>query len=178
MAAKSVVEIDVQDEKFQAFLEKFNEYQKALEELPEQWRGAAQGIGDSAKQTEKVLGSTEAIAQAFNEGIAAVASINEGLDRLNGNLEKANKTQSEFNKKSSGARKFLSKASKDAKSLAGHMKDATTSLLSWGRCWGCFLVWPVRVGCGVSTAWRVLLLRSGSRLWDWEPLPAVLMPAR
>ena len=68
MAAKSVVEIDVQDEKFQAFLEKFNEYQKALEELPEQWRGAAQGIGDSAKQTEKVLGSTEAIAQAFNEG--------------------------------------------------------------------------------------------------------------
>ena len=99
-----------------------------------------------------MLGSTEAIAQAFNEGIAAVASINEGLDRLNGNLEKANKTQSEFNKKSSGARKFLSKASKDAKSLAGHMKDATTSLLSWGRCWGCFLVCPVRVGCGVSTA--------------------------
>lgn len=138
MAAKSVVEIDVQDEKFQAFLEKFNEYQKALEELPEQWRGAAQGIGDSAKQTEKVLGSTEAIAQAFNEGIAAVASINEGLDRLNGNLEKANKTQSEFNKKSSGARKFLSKASKDAKSLAGHMKDATTSLLSWGAVLGLF----------------------------------------
>lgn len=138
MAAKSVVEIDVQDEKFQAFLEKFNEYQKALEELPEQWRGAAQGIGDSAKQTEKVLGSTEAIAQAFNEGIAAVASINEGLDRLNGNLEKANKTQSEFNKKSSGARQFLSKASKDAKSLAGHMKDATTSLLSWGAVLGLF----------------------------------------
>lgn len=138
MAAKSVVEIDVQDEKFQAFLEKFNEYQKALEELPEQWRGAAQGIGDSARQTEKVLGSAEAIAQAFNEGIAAVASINEGLDRLNGNLEKANKTQSEFNKKSSGARKFLSKASKDAKSLAGHMKDATTSLLSWGAVLGLF----------------------------------------
>lgn len=85
-----------------------------------------------------MLGSTEAIAQAFNEGIAAVASINEGLDRLNGNLEKANKTQSEFNKKSSGARKFLSKASKDAKSLAGHMKDATTSLLSWGAVLGLF----------------------------------------
>lgn len=39
MAAKSIVEIDVQDEKFQSFLEKFNEYQKALGELPEQWRG-------------------------------------------------------------------------------------------------------------------------------------------
>ncbi|HFD2062245.1 TPA: lytic transglycosylase domain-containing protein [Serratia marcescens] len=138
MAAKSVVEIDVQDEKFQAFLEKFNEYQKALEELPEQWRGAAQGIGDSAKQTEKVLGSTEAIAQSFTEGVAAIASLNDGLDRLNGNLEKANKTQSEFNKKNRRASTFLSKANKDAKELAGHIKNATTSLLSWGTVLGLF----------------------------------------
>ncbi|WP_337050066.1 lytic transglycosylase domain-containing protein [Serratia fonticola] len=138
MAAKSVVEIDVQDEKFQTFLEKFNEYQKALEGLPEQWRGAAQGIGDSAKQTDKVLGSTEAIAQSFTDGVAAIASINDGLDRLNGNLERANKTQSEFNKKTSGARKFLNKASKDAKDLAGHIKNATTSLLSWGAVLGLF----------------------------------------
>lgn len=138
MAAKSVVEIDVQDEKFQAFLEKFNEYQKALEGLPEQWRGAAQGIGDSAKQTDRVLGSTEAIAQSFTDGVAAIASINDGLDRLNGNLERANKTQSEFNKKTSGARKFLNKASKDAKDLAGHIKDATASLLSWGAVLGLF----------------------------------------
>ncbi|MFT2793034.1 lytic transglycosylase domain-containing protein [Serratia sp. T13T92] len=138
MAAKSVVEIDVQDEKFQTFLEKFNEYQKALEGLPEQWRGAAQGIGDSAKQTDKVLGSTEAIAQSFTDGVAAIASINDGLDRLNGNLERANKTQSEFNKKTSGARKFLNKASKDAKDLSGHIKDATASLLSWGAVLGLF----------------------------------------
>ncbi|WP_447885247.1 lytic transglycosylase domain-containing protein [Serratia fonticola] len=138
MAAKSVVEIDVQDEKFQTFLEKFNEYQKALEGLPEQWRGAAQGIGDSAKQTDKVLGSTEAIARSFTDGVAAIASINDGLDRLNGNLERANKTQSEFNKKTSGAGKFLNKASKDAKELAGHIKNATTSLLSWGAVLGLF----------------------------------------
>lgn len=138
MAAKSVVEIDVQDEKFQTFLEKFNEYQKALEGLPEQWRGAAQGIGDSAKQTDKVLGSTEAIARSFTDGVAAIASINDGLDRLNGNLERANKTQSEFNKKTSGAGKFLNKASKDAKDLAGHIKNATTSLLSWGAVLGLF----------------------------------------
>ncbi|EAN8730217.1 hypothetical protein JDW78_004755, partial [Salmonella enterica subsp. enterica serovar Lubbock] len=60
------------------------------------------------------------------------------LDRLNGNLEKATKTQTEFNKKSGGARNFLNKASKDAKSLAGHIKDATTSLLSWGTVLGLF----------------------------------------
>ncbi|EBT4398197.1 hypothetical protein RT857_002334 [Salmonella enterica] len=138
MAAKSIVEIDVQDEKFQSFLEKFNEYQKALGELPEQWRGAVHGLGDAAKETERVRDGTEGITKAFADGVAALTSVNDGLDRLNGNLEKATKTQTEFNKKSGGARNFLNKASKDAKSLAGHIKDATTSLLSWGTVLGLF----------------------------------------
>ncbi|EEP7970150.1 hypothetical protein HCL06_001718 [Salmonella enterica] len=138
MAAKSIVEIDVQDEKFQSFLEKFNEYQKSLSELPEQWRGAVHGLGEAAKETERVRDGTEGITKAFVDGVAALASVNDGLDRLNGNLEKATKTQTEFNKKSGGARNFLNKASKDAKSLAGHIKDATTSLLSWGTVLGLF----------------------------------------
>ncbi|EDM4449528.1 hypothetical protein CSU86_08430 [Salmonella enterica subsp. enterica serovar Dublin] len=138
MAAKSIVEIDVQDEKFQSFLEKFNEYQKALGELPEQWRGAVHGLGEAAKETERVRDGTEGITKAFADGVAALVSVNDGLDRLNGNLEKATKTQTEFNKKSGGARNFLNKASKDAKSLAGHIKDATTSLLSWGTVLGLF----------------------------------------
>ncbi|EFS3247313.1 hypothetical protein HX247_004117 [Salmonella enterica] len=138
MAAKSIVEIDVQDEKFQSFLEKFNEYQKALSELPEQWRGAVHGLGEAAKETERVRDGTEGITKAFADGVAALASVNDGLDRLNGNLEKATKTQTEFNRRSGGARNFLNKASKDAKSLAGHIKDATTSLLSWGTVLGLF----------------------------------------
>ncbi|EAB4391816.1 hypothetical protein LCU40_001123 [Salmonella enterica] len=138
MAAKSIVETDVQDEKFQSFLEKFNEYQKALSELPEQWRGAVHGLGEAAKETERVRDGTEGITKAFADGVAALASVNDGLDRLNGNLEKATKTQTEFNRKSGGARNFLNKASKDAKSLAGHIKDATTSLLSWGTVLGLF----------------------------------------
>ncbi|EAA8719803.1 hypothetical protein HU47_15060 [Salmonella enterica subsp. enterica serovar Abaetetuba] len=138
MAAKSIVEIDVQDEKFQSFLEKFNEYQKALSELPEQWRGAVHGLGEAAKETERVRDGTEGITKAFADGVAALSSVNDGLDRLNGNLEKATKTQTEFNRKSGGARNFLNKASKDAKSLAGHIKDATTSLLSWGTVLGLF----------------------------------------
>ncbi|EHM3822667.1 hypothetical protein KGD20_003211 [Salmonella enterica] len=138
MAAKSIVEIDVQDEKFQSFLEKFNEYQKALSELPEQWRGAVHGLGEAAKETERVRDGTEGITKAFADGVVALASVNDGLDRLSGNLEKATKTQTEFNRKSGGARNFLNKASKDAKSLAGHIKDATTSLLSWGTVLGLF----------------------------------------
>jgi len=138
MVAKSLLEIDVNDDKFQSFLEKFREYQSAIGELPEAWREAAQGIGVSAKATEKAQVNSESMAQAFAEGVASIAAINTGLDRLNGNLEKANKTQSVFNKAASGAQKFLNGATKDAKSLAGHIKDATTSLISWGTIVGVF----------------------------------------
>lgn len=138
MVAKSVVEIDVNDDKFVSFLDKFNEYQKALEGLPEQWRVAAVGIGQTAQETDKARVGTEAVSQAFNDGVAAIGSLNEGIDRLNGNLEKASKTQSDLNKKTSAGRAFLNKASKDAKSLAGHLKDATRSILSWGAILGIF----------------------------------------
>ncbi|HIA0779798.1 TPA: hypothetical protein ACWOXG_004649 [Salmonella enterica subsp. enterica] len=169
MAAKSIVEIDVQDEKFQSFLEKFNEYQKALGELPEQWRGAVHGLGEAAKETERVRDGTEGITKAFADGVAALASVNDGLDRLNGNLEKATKTQTEFNKKSGGARNFLNKASKDAKSLAGHIKDATTSLLSWGTVLGLFSglagaggLWGINHLAGNASAQRFTAMGLGT----------------
>ncbi|ECO8925801.1 hypothetical protein IFY44_001200 [Salmonella enterica] len=169
MAAKSIVEIDVQDEKFQSFLEKFNEYQKALSELPEQWRGAVHGLGEAAKETERVRDGTEGITKAFADGVAALASVNDGLDRLNDNLEKATKTQTEFNRKSGGARNFLNKASKDAKSLAGHIKDATTSLLSWGTVLGLFSglagaggLWGLNHRAGNASAQRFTAMGLGT----------------
>ena len=67
MAAKSVVEIDVQDEKFQAFWKNSMNTRRRSKNFRSNGE-ARRRIGDSAKQTEKVLGSTEAIAQAFNEG--------------------------------------------------------------------------------------------------------------
>ncbi|AOF23743.1 hypothetical protein BED35_12455 [Yersinia enterocolitica] len=138
MAAKSIIDIDVNDDKFQSFMEKFNEYQAALDDLPEAWRGVAQGIGDTEKETAKARSELEGVAKSFSDGAAAILSINSGLDRLNDSLDKANKNQSGFNKNASAAKKFLSGATKDAKSLAGHIKDATTSLISWTSILGLF----------------------------------------
>lgn len=138
MAAKSIIDIDVNDEKFQSFMEKFSEYQAALGDLPEAWRGVAHGIGDTEKETAKARSELEGVAKSFSDGAAAILSINSGLDRLNDSLDKANKNQSGFNKNASAAKKFLSGATKDAKSLAGHIKDATTSLISWGSILGLF----------------------------------------
>lgn len=79
MVAKSVVEIDVNDDKFVSFLDKFNEYQKALEGLPEQWRVAAVGIGQTVQETDKARVGTEAVSQAFTDGVAAIGSLNDGI---------------------------------------------------------------------------------------------------
>ncbi|QHP80644.1 lytic transglycosylase domain-containing protein [Pectobacterium odoriferum] len=138
MVAKSILEIDVNDDKFTSFMEKFREYQAALDELPEAWRGAAQGIGDSAKETAKAKVEGAALAKAFSDGADAILSINSGLDRLSTSIEEANKKQKDFNKNARSSGGFLKTAAKDAKSIAGHIKNATTSLLSWGSIVGVF----------------------------------------
>lgn len=138
MVAKSIVDIDVNDDKFVAFLEKFKEYQAALEDLPEAWRGLAHGATDATKETAKAKTEGDLLAKAFSEGASAILSINSGLERLTDSLDRANKSQEDFNKKTRSSKGFLSEATKDAKSLAGHIRDATTSLLSWGGIVGLF----------------------------------------
>lgn len=138
MVAKSIVDIDVNDDKFVSFMEKFKEYQAALEELPEAWRGLAHGATDATKETAKAKTEGDLLAKAFSEGASALLSINSGLERLTDSLDRASKTQDDFNKKARSSKGFLSDATKDAKSLAGHIRDATTSLLSWGGIVGLF----------------------------------------
>ncbi|MEY7870572.1 hypothetical protein [Enterobacter roggenkampii] len=138
MVAKSIVDIDVNDDKFVAFMEKLKEYQAALEELPEAWRGLAHGATDATKETAKAKTEGDLLAKAFSEGASAILSINSGLERLTDSLDRANKSQEDFNKKTRSSKGFLSDATKDAKSLAGHIRDATTSLLSWGGIVGLF----------------------------------------
>lgn len=138
MVAKSIVDIDVNDDKFVAFMERFKEYQAALEELPEAWRVLAHRATDATKETAKAKTEGDLLAKAFSEGASAILSINSGLERLTDSLDRANKSQEDFNKKTRSSKGFLSDASKDAKSLAGHIRDATTSLLSWGGIVGLF----------------------------------------
>ncbi|RDT12953.1 hypothetical protein DXF91_21390 [Enterobacter roggenkampii] len=138
MVAKSIVDIDVNDDKFVSFMEKFKEYQAALEDLPEAWRGLAHGATDATKETAKAKTEGDLLAKAFSEGASAILSINSGLERLTDSLDRANKSQEDFNKKTRSSKGFLSDATKDAKSLAGHIRDATTSLLSWSGIVGLF----------------------------------------
>ncbi|WP_313439357.1 lytic transglycosylase domain-containing protein [Atlantibacter hermannii] len=138
MAAKSIVDIDVNDEKFLSFMEKFNEYKAALDALPEAWRASAQGISDSARETSKASTEAGGMAKAFSDGVDALNAMVNNLDRINGNLEDANKRQEDLNKKTSGSSGIFGKLKKDSKEFAGHIKDATVNLLSWGGIVGLF----------------------------------------
>lgn len=138
MAAKTIVEIDVNDEKFQSFMEKFNEYQSALNELPDAWRAQATGIADSTRETTRATSQSTQLANAFNDGLAALTGIVDRLDQVNEHLGEANKRQDDLNKKASSSGSLFSKLTRDAKSFSGHVKDATTSLLSWGGILGIF----------------------------------------
>ncbi|WP_439237518.1 lytic transglycosylase domain-containing protein [Klebsiella quasipneumoniae] len=138
MVAKSIVDIDVNDDKFVAFMERFREYQSALDDLPEAWRVAAIGIGESSKQTEKAKGEAKELGAEFNAVAEAILTINSGIDRLNTNLEDSKKKQDEFNKRAESGRGFINQAKKDAKELAGHIKETTASLLLWSGIVGIF----------------------------------------
>lgn len=138
MAAKSIIEVDVNDEKFLSFMDKFNEYQAALEELPEAWRASAQGIGDSARETSKASSEAEGMTKAFLDGVDALNMMVNNLDRINTSLDDANKCQSDLNKKTAGSSSIFGKLKNDSKEFAGHIKDATVSLLSWGGIVGLF----------------------------------------
>lgn len=138
MVAKTIVEIDVNDEKFQSFMEKFNEYQAALSELPDAWRAQATGIADSTRETNRATSQSTQLANAFNDGLAAITGIVDRLDRINENLGEANKRQDELNKKAGSSGSLFSKLTMDAKSFSGHVRDATTSLLTWSGIVGVF----------------------------------------
>ncbi|CAE6939267.1 hypothetical protein R69608_05145 [Paraburkholderia nemoris] len=47
MAARSVIDIEINDSKFKAFYEMFSKYQKQLEELPDDWKNVAEAIEDA-----------------------------------------------------------------------------------------------------------------------------------
>lgn len=176
MVAKSIVDIDVNDDKFVAFMERFREYQSALDDLPEAWRVAAVGIGESSKQTEKAKGEAKELGAEFNAVAEAILTINSGIDRLNTNLEDSKKKQDEFNKEQNLAEGLSTRPRKMRRSWLG-----TSKRLLPASCYGVELsgYLPeslVLVACLASTAWLPPPVPSGLLLLGSGRASAHLIP--
>lgn len=110
MAAKSILEIDVDDEKFKSFISAYQEYQKTLADMPKEW---------------------QAVTSVIVKGIPP-------LQQAAAQTDKAAKSQSAMQKAASETSKLLKGGADSAKKMAGDIKDATTSLLRWGSVLGVF----------------------------------------
>ncbi|UGC97728.1 tail length tape measure protein [Pantoea phage PdC23] len=110
MAAKSILEIDIEDDKWKAFIAAYQDYQSTLSEMPREW----QAVGAS-------------IAKATNP-----------IRQVSDEVTKASKSQSGMQKAAGETSKLLKGGADSAKKMAADIKDATTSLLRWGSVLGVF----------------------------------------
>jgi hypothetical protein len=68
--AKSIIAIDVDDEKFKNFKKNFDLYQSALKELPKDWKNANQAVGQHAEDVNKFISKLEKQQKDLNKSMS------------------------------------------------------------------------------------------------------------
>jgi hypothetical protein len=111
MAVKSVIEIDVQDDAFKAFIASFQKFQDAVKNLPGAWSevtDAASGVTASiAKSGERISGNLNLISKQTEEH-----------RKLQRQIEASNRSWAEFGR--------------GTMRVASTVKDITLNLAKWG----------------------------------------------
>ncbi|MDR3631391.1 MAG: hypothetical protein P4L42_13765, partial [Desulfocapsaceae bacterium] len=103
-AVKSIINVQVNSAEFEKFYNKFEEYQKHLEAMPDNWSE----VGAAGKKT------TAAFAALFGEMASVADSSNEIVKALN----LASKAQKEFHKSTTASGDSMKKLVKDAEKLS------------------------------------------------------------
>lgn len=111
MAVKSVVDIDLNDEKFKRFTEQYSRYQEALKSQPGEWKDA-----------EKAAGGTDEIIVKILAAFMAMGSFHESLREED---EKDNKV---LKQKLS----LWQKIQKESLNTMHHVEDTAKWFLKWG----------------------------------------------
>lgn len=138
MAAKSIIEIDVDDEKFQAFLSAYDQYQQTLKDMPSDWRAVTDASARAGEPLKQSAGDAEQMASAFRESVATNQQLLAAITTLNAGTSAVAGNSKSFRRDMSGAKKFLDGGATAAKKIASNIKDATLSLLKWGSVVGFF----------------------------------------
>lgn len=107
---KSILEVDVKDEKFKKFLDMFKKYQDQLGKMGEFW-------GDAAKAAEKTEASSESMAGVIAVVAASSALMVDALERSNSASERTTSA--------------MSTMAGHAKSIAGSIAHATINIARW-----------------------------------------------
>lgn len=167
MTAQSIVQIQIEDGQFKAFLELWQKYQTQLGAQSAAWREAGSAATEAARDA---AGAGEQTAEAWEEAGAAATGAGEaatgagsesatawartgktvrdtlgGFGRtrtaaagVGGEVRRAATAQDRFKNTAVTTGRTFSRMARDTKAIAGHIKGATLSLLKWTGLTGLF----------------------------------------
>ena len=108
MAKKSIIEIDVNDEKWQTFMKSFDAYEKALEDMPDAWKKIGESMGHS--------GGT--LSQTAKQAMQYLSDSAGHIEEMARGLKSATKAQEQFGQSTGVSKTKLKGLTTEAKSLA------------------------------------------------------------
>lgn len=108
MAKKSIIEIDVNDEKWQAFMKSFDAYEKALGDMPDAWKKIGEALGHSGGTLSQ---TAKQAMQYLSDSAAHIEDMAKGL-------KSATKAQEQFGQATGVSKTKLKGLTAEAKSLA------------------------------------------------------------
>lgn len=88
MATKSVIEIDVLDEKFKAFADSFAKYQEALKKMPGDWQKVNSAANSGSAQVAKNIGQAAKNQKDLNKAVGDSSFGFRNAARLTGDIAK------------------------------------------------------------------------------------------
>jgi hypothetical protein len=126
MALRSVVTVDVDDSSFRRFSDIFAKYQKMVNDTPAAWRKVGTEVDGVL---DKTATGAEKAGVSFRQTFVAISASAAALGKVTNGTEVAGRHAS-VQARAWGA------MTKNASSFASHIRDATRSLLSWGKLTG------------------------------------------
>lgn len=108
--AKSIIDVDINDDKFKAFLSLFSRYDAALKNQSSAWKA----VGKEAAGATKIIEEQADLAEAVDKSV-----------------DGATKQQKKLKEAATGTNREFSKLASHSKTLASNLKDATLWLFKW-----------------------------------------------
>ncbi|MBU2839402.1 hypothetical protein HF670_07460 [Acidithiobacillus thiooxidans] len=130
MAFKSIIDIDINDEKFKSFLESFQRYSEEAEKAPEDWHRLAESISGAEK---RVRGFGSSQNKAFSESGRHVNDASRALRGYSGSAGQANASvtaiSTSLGKTNRHQKSFIESVRKGSSGLKNFSVDAAASAL-------------------------------------------------
>ena len=143
MTAKAIVDVEINDSKFREFHALFNEYQKKLEDMPEDWKKVVDVIDDAGGGMHDFSQSSK-----HSKDFLMIAAIQ--ADAISKAINSAAGVQDKFNKKTKDGAIQMGRMAKFSKEMHKDISRMSGVLLKLGAVGGAALSFPAAVFASVN----------------------------